>query len=92
MPARETTEPPFQAGDPVVSWSAYGSKGDLGVGASTALRVGDEVRIYHSFYDERLDIPRQDGVIGTGFATVKAEAPCSRTFESTDSPCSGCTS
>ncbi|MBN2295799.1 MAG: hypothetical protein JXM70_25435, partial [Pirellulales bacterium] len=68
-----TTEPPFQASDPVVSWSEYGKKGSLGVGAGTALRVGDEVRIYHSFYDERLDLPRQDGVIGTGFATVKVD-------------------
>ena len=68
-----TTEPPFLASDPVMGWSEYGKKGDLGVGAGTALLVGDEVRIYHSFYDERLDIPRQDGVIGTGFATVKVD-------------------
>ena len=40
-----TTEPPFQHSDPVVSWAEYGQKGFIGVGASTAVRLGDEVRI-----------------------------------------------
>ncbi len=70
----KTTEPPFQDSDPVLSWAEYGRKGFIGVGASTAMRVGDEVRIYHSMYDERLDIPRIDGVVGTGFATVKVDS------------------
>lgn len=69
----KTTEPPFQDSDPVVSWAEYGRKGFIGVGASTAVRVGDEVRIYYSMYDERTDIVRPEGVVGTGFATVKVE-------------------
>ena len=68
-----TTEPPFQDSDPVVSWTEYGQRGFLGVGASTALRLGDEVRIYYSMYDERTDIVRPEGVVGTGFATVKVD-------------------
>ena len=69
-----TTEPPFHQSDPVVTWSEnYGDKGFLGVGAATAVRVGDEVRIYHSMYDDRPDTHRPDAVIGTGFATVKIE-------------------
>jgi hypothetical protein len=68
-----TTEPPFQDSDPVLSWVEYGQKGCLGVGAGTALRVGDEVRLYHSMYDDRADIVRPEGVVGTGFATVKAD-------------------
>jgi hypothetical protein len=66
-----TTEPPFQNSDPVVSWVEYGQKGFLGVGAGTALRVGDEVRLYYSMYDDRPDTQRPEAVIGTGFATVK---------------------
>lgn len=70
-----TAEPPFQNGDPVVSWPEYGQPGSLGVGACTAMRVGDEVRIYYSMYDDRSDIqPRPETVIGTGFARVKVEA------------------
>jgi hypothetical protein len=69
----KTTEPPFQDSDPVVSWAEYGQKGFLGVGAGTAVQLGDEVRIYHSMYDERADIVRPEGVVGTGFATVKAD-------------------
>jgi len=68
-----TTEPPFHDSDPVVTWSDYGQKGFLGVGAATALRVGDEVRIYHSMYDDRPDTVRPEAVIGLGFATVKIE-------------------
>ena len=69
-----TTEPPFHQSDPVVTWSEnYGDKGFLGVGAATAVRVGDEVRIYHSMYDDRSDTHRPEAVIGTGFATVKIE-------------------
>jgi len=68
-----TTEPPFQDSDPVVTWLDYGQKGFLGVGAGTALRVGDDVRLYHSLYDDRPDIERPEGVVGTAFATVKVE-------------------
>ena len=69
-----TTEPPFHKSDPVVTWSEkYGDKGSLGVGAATAILDGDEVRIYHSMYDDRLDTPRPEAVIGTGIATVKVE-------------------
>jgi len=68
-----TTEPPFQHSDPVVGWAEYGRAGFIGVGAGTAMQVGDEVRIYHSVYDERTDIPRQEGVVGTALATVKVD-------------------
>lgn len=68
-----TTEPPFRDSDPVVGWAEYGQKGFIGVGAGTAMRLGDEVRIYHSMYDERTDIVRPEGVVGTGFATVKVD-------------------
>ncbi len=66
-----TTEPPFQDSDPVIGWAEYERTGFIGAGAGTAMQVGDEVRIYHSVYDERLDIPRQDGVVGTALSTVK---------------------
>lgn len=69
-----TTEPPFQDSDPVLTWQEYGRPGFLGVGAGTALRVGDEVRLYYSIYDDRPDTPRPDGVVGTAYATVAVEA------------------
>jgi hypothetical protein len=69
-----TTEPPFHRSDPVVSWAEYGRLGYLGAGACTAVLLGDEVRIYHSMYDERPDIPRTDGVIGTGYATIQVDS------------------
>ena len=69
-----TTEPPFHKSDPVVTWSEnYGDKGFLGVGAATAVQVGDEVRIYYSMYDDRPDTVRPEAVIGTGLATVKVD-------------------
>ena len=68
-----TTEPPFHHSDPVVSWAEYGRLGYLGAGACTAVLLGDEVRIYHSMYDERPDIPRTDGVLGTGYATIQVD-------------------
>ena len=68
-----TTEP-FHDSDPVVTWSDYGQKGFTGVGAPTALLVGDEVRIYYSMYEERPDLAQPpEGVIGTAFATVKMD-------------------
>lgn len=68
-----TTEPPFHRSDPVVNWAEYGRLGYLGAGACTAVLLDDEVRIYHSMYDERPDIPRTDGVIGTGYATIQVD-------------------
>ena len=41
------TAEPFHDSDPVVTWPDYGQKGHTGIGASTALLVGDEVRIYY---------------------------------------------
>ena len=48
------------------------------MGAGTAMRVGDEVRIYYSMYDERADIVRPDGVVGTALAAVKVARSDSR--------------
>ena len=69
------TAEPFQDSDPVVTWSAYGQKGFTGVGAATAMLLGDEVRLYYSMYEERLDVGRPpEGPVGTAFATVKVDA------------------
>ena len=69
------TAEPFQDSDPVVSWTEYGQKGFTGVGAATAVLLGDEVRIYYSMYEERLDVGRPpEGPVGTAFATVKVDA------------------
>ena len=65
------TSEPFQDSDPVMNWVEYGQPGYLGVGAATALRVGDEVRLYYSMYDERPDTRQGAVVLGTGFASVK---------------------
>lgn len=68
------TAEPFQNSDPVVTWTEYGQKGHTGVGAATAILLGDEVRIYYSMYEERLDVGRPpEGPVGTAFATVKAD-------------------
>jgi hypothetical protein len=68
------TAEPFQDSDPVVTWTEYGQKGHTGVGASTAMLLGDEVRIYYSMYEERLDVGRPpEGPVGTAFATVKVD-------------------
>jgi hypothetical protein len=69
----KTTDPPFQDSDPVLGWSDYRQKGFTGVGASTAVRVGDEVRIYYTMYEERKDLQGPELVAGTGFATVKID-------------------
>jgi hypothetical protein len=69
------TAEPFQDSDPVVTWAEYGQKGFTGVGAATAMLLGDEVRIYYSMYEERLDVGRPpEGPVGTAFATVKVDA------------------
>jgi len=69
------TAEPFHDSDPVVSWTEYGQKGHTGVGASTAMLLDDEVRIYYSMYEERLDVGRpREGPVGTAFATVKVDA------------------
>ena len=68
------TAEPFHDSDPVVTWPDYGQKGHTGIGASTALLVGDEVRIYYSMYEERADRRWSlEGPVGTGFATVKVD-------------------
>ncbi len=68
------TAEPFQDSDPVVTWSEYGQKGFTGIGAATAMLLGDEVRIYYSMYEERLDVGRPpEGPVGTAYATVKAD-------------------
>ncbi len=65
---------PFQDSDPVVTWTEYGQKGHTGVGAATAMLLDDEVRIYYSMYEERLDVGRPpEGTVGTAFATVKVD-------------------
>lgn len=69
------TAEPFQDSDPVVTWTEYGQKGFTGVGAATAMLLGDEVRLYYSMYEERLDVGRPpEGTVGTAFATVKVDA------------------
>jgi len=69
------TAEPFQDSDPVVNWTEYGQKGFTGVGAATAILLGDEVRVYYSMYEERLDVGRPpEGTVGTAFATVKVDA------------------
>lgn len=68
------TGEPFHDSDPVVTWPDYGQKGHTGVGASTAVLLGDEVRIYYSMYEERADVRWSlEGPVGTGFATVKVD-------------------
>ncbi|MBN2311341.1 MAG: hypothetical protein JXR94_20360, partial [Candidatus Hydrogenedentes bacterium] len=69
------TAEPFHDSDPVVTWTAYGEKGHTGLGACTAMLLGDEVRLYYSMYEERLDVGRPpEGTVGTAFATVKVDA------------------
>jgi len=69
------TAEPFHDSDPAVTWADYGQKGFTGVGAATAVLLGDEVRIYYSMYEERLDVGRPpEGTVGTAFATVKVAA------------------
>ncbi|MHB0955007.1 MAG: glycoside hydrolase family protein [Pirellulaceae bacterium] len=69
------TAEPFHDSDPVVTWTEYGQKGFTGVGAATAVLLGDEVRIYYSMYEERLDVGRPpEGPVGTAFATVTVDA------------------
>jgi len=68
------TAEPFHDSDPVVTWVDYGERGHTGIGAATAMVLGDEVRIYYSMYEERLDVGRPpEGPVGTGFATVKVD-------------------
>ena len=68
------TDEPFHDSDPVVTWPDYGVPGHTGVGASTAVLLGDEVRIYYSMYEERPDVRWSlEGPAGTGFATVKVD-------------------
>lgn len=68
------TAEPFHDSDPVVTWTDYGQKGHTGVGASTAVLLGDEVRIYYSMYEERPDMRwSPEGPVGTAFATVKVD-------------------
>ena len=43
-----TTEPPFNHSDPIVTWSDWGTWGDLGVRACSAVISGDEVKIWYS--------------------------------------------
>jgi hypothetical protein len=69
------TAEPFQNSDPVVTWTEYGQKGFTGVGAATAVLLGDEVRLYYSMYEERLDVGRPpEGPVGTAFATIKVDS------------------
>ncbi len=68
------TAEPFQDSDPVVTWTEYGQKGHTGVGAATAILLEDEVRVYYTYYEERLDVGRPpEGPVGTAFATVKVD-------------------
>jgi hypothetical protein len=68
------TAEPFHDSDPVVTWPEYGQKGHTGIGAATAVLLGDEVRLYYSMYEERLDVGRPpEGPVGTAFATVKVD-------------------
>jgi len=69
-----TTEAPFHDSDPVVTYAEYGQPGHMGMGAATALLVGDEVRIYYSMYDDRPNAIRPENTYamsGMGLATVK---------------------
>ena len=59
-----TSEVPFVHSDPIFPWPAYGKCGSLGVGACTALKDGDEIKIYFTGYGER-----QTGT--TGLASIK---------------------
>ncbi len=68
------TAEPFHDSDPVVTWPDYGQEGHTGIGAATAMLLGDEVRIYYSMYEERPDMRWSlEGPTGTGFATVKVD-------------------
>ncbi len=59
-----TTEVPFVHSDPIFPWQGYGKSGYVGVGACTALKDGDEVKIYYTAYDEL-----KSGT--TGLASIK---------------------
>ncbi len=68
------TAEPFHDSDPIVTWPEYGQKGFTGIGAATAVLLGDEVRIYYSMYEERADMRwSPEGPVGTAFATVKVD-------------------
>ena len=60
-----TTEVPFVHSDPIFPWPAYGKCGYLGVGACTALKDGDAVKIYFTAYGSKLE------TITTGLASIK---------------------
>ncbi|MDD5705027.1 MAG: hypothetical protein PHR35_03820 [Kiritimatiellae bacterium] len=69
------TAEPFHDSDPVVGWAEFGERGCSGVGAATAMLLGDEVRIYYTMYEERVEVgQRPEGPVDTSFATVKVDA------------------
>lgn len=69
------TAEPFHESDPVVTWADFTKRGSTGVGASTAILLGDEVRIYYTMFEERLEPGRPpEGPVDTAFATVKVDA------------------
>jgi hypothetical protein len=69
------TAEPFHDSDPVVTWADYGKRGFTGIGAATAMLLGDEVRIYYTMYEERVEVGRTpEGPVDTAFATVKVDA------------------
>jgi hypothetical protein len=69
------TAEPFQDSDPVIGWAEYGKRGFTGVGAATAMLLGDEVRIYYTMYEEHIDVGRPpEGPVDTAFATVKVDS------------------
>jgi hypothetical protein len=68
------TAEPFHDSDPVVSWAEYGRRGFTGVGAATAVLLGDEVRVYYTMYEERVEVGQTpNGPVDTAFATVKVD-------------------
>lgn len=68
------TAEPFQDSDPVISWAEYGKRGFTGVGAATAMLLGDEVRVYYTMYEDRIEAGKvPEGPVDTAFATVKVD-------------------
>ena len=58
-----TTDPPFHHSDPILTWTDWGTWGHMGVRACSAIRDGDEVKVWFS--------GEGTSYTGTGLATAK---------------------
>lgn len=58
-----TVDPPFQSSDPIIGWSDWGVWGYAGIRACSAIRDGDEIKIWYSGEGVKYG--------GTGMASAK---------------------